>query len=72
MTPQELQQHVETIVVVMMENRSFDHVLGYLHLPDLWQSTGRGWDRGSTGPSVSQPKIPTVRGLLHFGRMTDH
>jgi len=33
MTPQELQQHVETIVVVMMENRSFDHVLGYLTSP---------------------------------------
>lgn len=33
MTPEELRQHVDTIVVVMMENRSFDHVLGYLSSP---------------------------------------
>lgn len=33
MTPEELRQHVDTIVVVMMENRSFDHVLGYLRSP---------------------------------------
>ena len=24
---------IQTIVVVMMENRSFDHILGYLSLP---------------------------------------
>lgn len=30
MTPDELKSHVDTIVIVMMENRSFDHVLGYL------------------------------------------
>lgn len=35
MTPEELKQHVDTIVVVMMENRSFDHVLGYLASPDF-------------------------------------
>lgn len=33
MTPEELKQHVDTIVVVIMENRSFDHVLGYLASP---------------------------------------
>lgn len=33
MTPEELKQNVDTIVVVMMENRSFDHVLGYLTSP---------------------------------------
>ena len=30
----ELRAEVETIVVVMMENRSFDHVLGYLRHPE--------------------------------------
>lgn len=29
---------IETIIIVMMENRSFDHMLGYLSLPDY----GRG------------------------------
>src|SRR5258705_3002980 len=33
MTPDELKHNVDTIVVVMMENRSFDHVLGYLRHP---------------------------------------
>lgn len=33
MTPEDLKQHVDTIVVVIMENRSFDHVLGYLSSP---------------------------------------
>lgn len=30
----ELKQHVQLIVVVIMENRSFDHVLGHLRHPD--------------------------------------
>ena len=33
MTPEELKQSVDTIVVVIMENRSFDHVLGHLRSP---------------------------------------
>jgi phospholipase C len=33
MNPSELKQNVDTIVVVMMENRSFDNVLGYLRSP---------------------------------------
>ena len=33
MTPEELKQNVDTIVVVIMENRSFDHVLGHLRSP---------------------------------------
>jgi phospholipase C len=35
MTPDELKANVDTIVVVMMENRSFDHVLGHLRHPDF-------------------------------------
>ncbi len=30
----ELRSRVDTIVVVMMENRSFDHILGHMSLPD--------------------------------------
>lgn len=35
----ELQSQVDTIVVVMMENRSFDHVLGYLRHPEQGNRT---------------------------------
>ena len=34
MNQAELKAHVDTIVIVMMENRSFDHVFGSLRLPD--------------------------------------
>jgi phospholipase C len=34
MTPDELKKNVDTIVVVMMENRSFDNVLGHLRHPE--------------------------------------
>jgi phospholipase C len=34
MTPEELRGLVDTIVVVMLENRSFDHLLGYLSHED--------------------------------------
>lgn len=34
MTPAKLKQRLRTLIVVMMENRSFDHVLGHLSLPD--------------------------------------
>src|SRR3569832_2513308 len=29
----QLRQNIRTIIVVMMENRSFDHVLGHMRLP---------------------------------------
>ncbi|MGH9763952.1 MAG: alkaline phosphatase family protein, partial [Blastocatellia bacterium] len=32
---------IETIIIVIMENRSFDHMLGYLSLPDYgWAVDG--------------------------------
>ena len=34
MTPDELKKNVDTIVVLIMENRSFDNVLGHLRHPD--------------------------------------
>jgi phospholipase C len=33
MTPAELRSRIDTFVFLMMENRSFDHMLGYLRLP---------------------------------------
>ncbi|HEY7376210.1 MAG TPA: alkaline phosphatase family protein, partial [Polyangia bacterium] len=33
MTPAELRSRIDTFVLLMMENRSFDHMLGYLRLP---------------------------------------
>jgi phospholipase C len=41
MTPEELRRSVDTIVVVMLENRSFDHMLGYLRLPNIPKLGGR-------------------------------
>src|ERR1700757_2293569 len=41
---------VEHIVVVMMENRSFDHMLGYLSLPASIGGRGRGDVDGLRGP----------------------
>jgi phospholipase C len=33
---------IETIIIVMMENRSFDHMLGYLSLPDYGRTDVEG------------------------------
>jgi phospholipase C len=41
---------VEHIVVVMMENRSFDHMLGYLSLPPEMNGRGRMDVNGLRGP----------------------
>ena len=35
MTPAELRARIDTFVILMMENRSFDHMLGHLRLPDF-------------------------------------
>jgi len=35
MTPAELRTRIDTFVILMMENRSFDHMLGYLSLPEF-------------------------------------
>ena len=41
MTPAELRTRIDTFVILMMENRSFDHLLGYLSLP-AFGGTGTG------------------------------
>ena len=41
-------QAIDTILIVMLENRSFDHMLGYLSLPDWLMSVQRC--KGSSWP----------------------
>jgi phospholipase C len=43
-------QQIEHVVVVMLENRSFDHMLGYLSLPTEQGGKGRTKVDGLTGP----------------------
>lgn len=55
---------IQTIVVVMMENRSFDHMLGYLSLPPLnradvdGQSTDPTWLARFTNTDKGQAQQP--------------
>src|SRR5664279_4762517 len=55
---------IKTIVVVMMENRSFDHMLGYLSLPPFnradvdGQSTDPAWLTRYTNKDQGQPYQP--------------
>ena len=44
---------IDHIVVMMMENRSFDHVLGYLSLPPGQGGSGRADVDGLSGPDVN-------------------
>lgn len=41
---------IDTIIVVMMENRSFDHLLGYLSLPEYGRTDVDGLQPGMTNP----------------------
>src|SRR5512142_1093565 len=43
---------IDHIVVVMLENRSFDHMLGYLSLPAALGGRGRADVDGLRGPDV--------------------
>jgi phospholipase C len=43
-------QQIEHIVVLMQENRSFDHMLGYLSLPEAQGGRGRSDVDGLAGP----------------------
>jgi phospholipase C len=44
---------VETIVIVMLENRSFDHMLGYLSLEDETNRTDIDGIADPTNPVIS-------------------
>ncbi|MEO7093628.1 MAG: alkaline phosphatase family protein, partial [Polyangiales bacterium] len=57
MTPQQLLAHVETIIVLCMENRSFDHYLGSLRVAenrmDVDGLTGTESNPSASGGTVS-------------------
>ena len=55
MTPDELKKHIDTIVVVMMENRSFDHVLGHLRSPLYGNPQGVEGIEDVTNPDYLNP-----------------
>jgi phospholipase C len=46
-------EQIEHVVVVMLENRSFDHMLGYLSLPPAEGGKGRTNIDGLTGPAAN-------------------
>jgi phospholipase C len=46
-------KQIDHLVVVMLENRSFDHMLGYLSLPPELGGRGRGAVDGLTGPAAN-------------------
>jgi phospholipase C len=52
---EELKQRVDTIVIVMMENRSFDHVLGHLCLPQFGGRTDIDGVRSLLDPNHANP-----------------
>ncbi len=56
---------IEHIVVVMLENRSFDHMLGYLSLPAALGGRGRSDVDGLTGPTVNFNMLDGVRYETH-------
>lgn len=51
----ELKQRVDTIVIVMMENRSFDHILGHLCLPQFGGRADIDGVRSLLDPNLANP-----------------
>ncbi len=51
--PQAQLEKIEHIVVLMLENRSFDHMLGYLSLPPAQGGKGRQDVDGLTGQETN-------------------
>jgi phospholipase C len=66
-------KNIKNIVVLMMENRSFDHMLGYLSLPVSAGGAGRADveglkpDRGNPVNGVNYPSFPLAPGDTKFG-----
>jgi phospholipase C len=56
---------IDHIVVLMMENRSFDHLLGYLSLPVGEGGRGRADVDGLTGPETNVNLIGDSRYSIH-------
>ena len=56
---------IDHIVVVMMENRSFDHMLGYLSLPEALGGRGRSDVDGLRGPDTNYNEHAGQRYPIH-------
>jgi phospholipase C len=56
---------IEHIVVVMLENRSFDHMLGYLSLPTEEGGKGRADVDGLKGPQVNVNMLDGTPHAIH-------
>ena len=65
MNRDELLRNVQTIVVVMMENRSFDHVLGYLRHPQCGNRTDVEGIENLANPLYQNPNSDGV-GIAPF------
>ncbi|MBC7849742.1 MAG: hypothetical protein H7Y31_08400 [Chitinophagaceae bacterium] len=71
-------QNIKHVVVLMMENRSFDHMLGYLSLPVAAGGAGRKDVKGLTGNEtnpyngVNYPVYPIPAGETQFGPDPSH
>jgi phospholipase C len=63
--------NIETIIVVMMENRSFDHMLGYLSLPDYGWTNVEGLKPGGSQSSLEWPPSFVLPGPYTPFRMPD-
>ena len=62
-------EQIEHVVVLMLENRSFDHMLGYLSLPKQQGGAGRTDVDGLRGPEVnSNPFEGSSIGVHHLDR----
>jgi phospholipase C len=61
---------IEHIVVVMLENRSFDHMLGYLSLPRAEGGKGRADVDGLTGPAENYNEYDGERRPIHHLKKT--
>lgn len=58
-------EQIEHIVVVMLENRSFDHLFGYLSLPTELGGKARADVDGLTGPDVNFNMLAGNRYPIH-------
>ena len=65
MNRNELMQNIDTIVVVMMENRSFDHVLGHLRHPQYGNRTDVDGIEDVSNPAYVNPNTDGV-GIAPF------
>jgi phospholipase C len=62
---------IDTIIIVMMENRSFDHMLGYLSLPDYGRTDVEGLRyKANVDPPVWDSEFVLLGGYTPF-RMPD-